>query len=51
MTLLEEKLKKLLIEMGLTHDKYHGKLSINYQQGNIMGYNVDESVKLTEKRR
>lgn len=51
MTLLEEKLKKILIEMGLTHNAYHGKLIINYQQGNIMIYTKEESVKLTEKRR
>jgi hypothetical protein len=51
MTILEEKLKQLLIEMGLTHNTYHGKLIINYQQGNIMLYTKEESIKLTEKRR
>ena len=47
----QEKLKQLLIEMGLTHAAYHGKLIINYQQGNIMLYTKEESIKLTEKRR
>ena len=44
----EKLLIELLIAMGLTHDKYHGKLGINFQAGNIICYERNETIKLTE---
>ena len=44
----EKLLKELLISMGLITDKYYGKLGINFQAGNIICYDRNETIKLTE---
>jgi hypothetical protein len=43
----EEELKYLLKELNLLHNKYYGNIVINVQQGNIMGFTKNETIKLT----
>jgi len=47
----QDKLEDLLEEMGLTHERYNGKIVLNYQHGRIIYYGREETLKLTEKRR
>ncbi len=49
---LEQELKELLIKLELTHSKFYGKISINMQAGNIIGYDRRETFdKFTPKRK
>ena len=41
-------LRELLIKMGLTSDKYYGKLIFNFQSGKIINYEKRQTGKLTE---